>query len=65
MKFGILYIFFFENVSRQLKFRCNPTRITGISREDKYTLFIISRGFFLRMRNASDEIFDNISLNSS
>jgi hypothetical protein len=33
---------FFENLSRKIKFRYNPTKITGTLREDVFTFMTIS-----------------------
>ena len=53
MKFGIWG--FYENLSRKFEFHYNRTIIKGTLHEDKYTFFIISRSFLLRMRNVSDK----------
>jgi len=53
MKFDILT--FFENLSRKLEFRYNLTRLTTTLHEDQYTMLIIYRPFFLRIRNISGE----------
>jgi len=52
MKFDIGV--FFENMSRNLNFRPNLTRITGTLHEDQYTFLIISRSVLPRMSNFSD-----------
>jgi hypothetical protein len=41
-------------------FRYNLTRIPGILQEHQYTFFIISRSFFLIMRNFSDMFVEKI-----
>jgi hypothetical protein len=52
MKFDISG--FFKNLFGKFNFNENLTRIKGTLHEDQYTLFIISRSFLLRMRNAAD-----------
>jgi hypothetical protein len=54
MKFDV-GAFFFENLSRKLKFHENPTRITGILHEDFFTFCTASREIILRMRNVLDK----------
>jgi hypothetical protein len=61
MKFDIgVFEYFFEKLSRKLKFNYNPTRITGTLREDKCTFLIIPCSILLRMRNSSDKIVEKI-----
>jgi len=45
---------FLENLSRELKFHYNLTRITGTLHEDRYTFMIISGSLILRIRNIAD-----------
>jgi hypothetical protein len=49
MKFGIWV--FFENLLRKFKFNYSLTRITATLREDRHTIFIVSRSILLLMRN--------------
>jgi hypothetical protein len=53
MKFDIWG--FFENLSRKFKFHENRKRIKGTLHEDRYSFFIISRKFLLRMINVADK----------
>ena len=46
---------FFENLSREMKFHSNLTRITGTLYEDLCTFVTVSRWIFLRMRSVSDK----------
>jgi hypothetical protein len=46
---------FFENLSRELKFHQNLTRISGTLHADRYTFLIISRWILLRTRNVSNK----------
>jgi len=55
MKFGI-WVFFFVNVSRKLKFPYNMTRIIGTLHEDRCTFLIISRLILLGIETISDKI---------
>ena len=50
-----IWVLFFENLSRKLKFHYNLTTITGTLHEYRYTFLIISRSVLLRLRNVSDK----------
>jgi hypothetical protein len=47
----------FSKMTGKLKFRWNPTRITGTLREDVGTFKIVSRWILLRMRYVSDKLY--------
>jgi hypothetical protein len=46
---------FFKNVLRKFKFHWTRIRLEVTSHEDRYTFFITSRSFLLRIRNLSDK----------
>jgi len=52
----ILYLNIFRKSIHKVQILLKSDNITGTLHEDKYTFLIISRSFFLRMRNVSDKI---------
>jgi hypothetical protein len=51
-----MFELFFENLSREFKFRSNPSRITDALQEEVLTFMTISGRILLRMRNVLDKI---------
>jgi len=47
--------YFFQNLSKKIKFHSIQTRITGALHGGRYTFLIISRSILLKMRNVSDK----------
>jgi len=52
--------YFFENLSRKLKFHWNRTRIKGTLYEDSCTFLIICRSLILRIRWGSQKVVETI-----
>ena len=55
LSWNLIFEYFFENLLRKFKIHYNLTTTTGTLHEDRYTFFIISRSFLLRMKNVSDK----------
>ena len=53
------FSFFFKNLSRDLKFHYNSTRITGTLHDDVFTFMTISCWILLIIRNILDKIVEN------
>jgi len=57
---NFMFEYFFENLSRKIKFYQNLTRITGTLHEDRYNFLIMSCPILLIMNIISDKSFRKI-----